>query len=175
MEYDDLQQILKIIDSKQNQISESEICNGTESSFGDWDSIPENILINIYKYLDVKDIINCSEVSHRWNYISNDSLLWKYKFHLDFNVDRGIPRKPGKTSNFISHIMFQMSSNYIIESSKTMSISLTSIGLRLFDHMLFVFLFSFIRDVLCDTNKCCTQLYLTTFSYFICRIDSLEA
>lgn len=40
-----------------------------------------------------------------------------------------------------------MSSTYIIKSFKSVSINRTTIGLRDFDHMLFVFLFLFIRDV----------------------------
>lgn len=97
MEYDDMQEIIKWM-NKSSEKSESEIENKIES-FGFWDLIPENVMIEILRYLSVKDIISCSEVSKRWNFISNDSLLWKYKFQLDFAIDNGIQRKPGKKSS----------------------------------------------------------------------------
>jgi F-box-like len=86
MEYDDLKQIIKTMDK-----SESELRDDEEG----WSLIPENILVRIFKQLSVKDILNSSETCKRWNFISNDSILWKYKFTQDFKVDKSTRRKPG--------------------------------------------------------------------------------
>lgn len=88
MEYEDLKQIIKVVKS------ESEFVKFDSES--DWTLIPENVLVKILKYLNVKDILACSEVCQRWNFISNDSLLWKFKFQQDFKIEKNIPRKPGK-------------------------------------------------------------------------------
>lgn len=87
MEYDDLNEILKVV-----RKSESEAAEISEPG---WSLLPENVLVRIFKYISIKDILACSECCKRWNFISNDSLLWKYKFQTDFKVDNSIPRKPG--------------------------------------------------------------------------------
>lgn len=95
MEYDAMRQILKTIDEK----SESEKANSevdeAEAPSG-WNLIPENVLVKIFKLLPIKDILACSEVSQRWNFIAYDDLLWKTKFQNDFKIEKNIPRKPGE-------------------------------------------------------------------------------
>lgn len=95
MEYDDLTAILKIMDGTKK--SESDMGGACDESGGGWALIPENVLVRILKYLSPREILNCSESCKRWNFISNDSLLWRYKFQSDFKVDKNIPRKPGET------------------------------------------------------------------------------
>lgn len=94
MEYDDLTEIMKVIEQK----SES------ENNDSEWSLAPENILVRIFKYLSVKDILTCSEVCKRWNFVSADSLLWKYKFTHDFKIDKSIPRKPGESPSVTSSV-----------------------------------------------------------------------
>lgn len=65
-------------------------CNTNE-----WSFIPENVLINIFKCLSAKEILNSGETCSRWNFISNDSSLWKYRFRHDYKVNRNVPRKRG--------------------------------------------------------------------------------
>lgn len=91
MEYDDLKEMLKVVTKRRE--SESETIYDEDY---DWSLIPENVFVRILKTLGVKDILNCSECCKRWNFISNDSLLWKYKFQQDFRVEKNIARKPGK-------------------------------------------------------------------------------
>jgi hypothetical protein len=91
MEYDDLKEIMKVV--SKNTKSESDLSSGAVD--GGWSLLPENVLVKIFKYLSSKEITSCSECCKRWNFISNDSLLWKYKFQHDFKVDKNIPRKPG--------------------------------------------------------------------------------
>lgn len=96
MEYDDLKEILKVVDKgkeSESGIADQTIYGDVDS---DWSLIPENVLVKILKTLGVKDILNCSECCKRWNFISNDSLLWKYKFQQDFRVDKNIARRPGE-------------------------------------------------------------------------------
>jgi hypothetical protein len=39
--------------------------------------LPNEILLKIFGYLDIKDISQSAQVSHQFNMISNDSSLWK--------------------------------------------------------------------------------------------------
>lgn len=95
MEYDAMKEILKVMDEKSESenansgVDEAEACDG-------WNLIPENVLVKILKLLPVKDILACSEVSQRWNFIAYDDLLWKSKFQNDFKIEKKIPRKPGE-------------------------------------------------------------------------------
>lgn len=89
MEYEDFKEIIKVVISENE--AEEIACDS------EWTLIPENVLVKIFKFLSAKEILVCSEVCKRWNFISNDSLLWKYKFHKDFRIHPRIPRKPGKS------------------------------------------------------------------------------
>lgn len=91
MEYEDLKQIIKVVADLDK--SESETPDETQAG---WSVIPENVLVRIFKQLRARDILSCSEVCKRWNFISNDSLLWKHKFTSDFKVNKNIPRRPGR-------------------------------------------------------------------------------
>lgn len=110
MEYDAMKEILKVMDEK----SESENANNdeTEAETG-WDLIPENVLVKILKHLHVKDILACSEVSQRWNFIATDDLLWKTKFQNDFKIDKKIPRKPGESTLVRSSLENRLTLRYI--------------------------------------------------------------
>lgn len=92
MEYDAMKEILKVMGEK----SESENKDSESETEVGWNLIPENVLVKVLKHLPVKDILACSEVSQRWNYIATDDLLWKTKFQNDFKIDKKIPRKPGE-------------------------------------------------------------------------------
>lgn len=85
MEYEDVKQVYKKLKSE----------SGIKMS-GDWKNLPENILVNIFKLLSVKDILSCSECCQRWHYVSRDSLLWRSKFRDDFKVEKGIKMKPSE-------------------------------------------------------------------------------
>lgn len=89
-----MKEIIKWMDGPRK--SESEEINEVADM---WTLIPENILINIFKYSKVKDIINSSATCKRWNFIANDEMLWKFKFQQDFKIDKRIQRKPGETKN----------------------------------------------------------------------------
>lgn len=61
-----------------------------------WSCIPENVLLKVFGYSDVKEILSCGGCCKRWNSIANDELLWKQKFQNNFKIDKSIPKKPGK-------------------------------------------------------------------------------
>lgn len=46
-------------------------------------NLPEEILLNIFSYLPLKELCSCSLVSNSWNRISNDIFLWNYKILLE--------------------------------------------------------------------------------------------
>lgn len=94
MEYDDMKEIVKWMDDTSK--SESEINDEVADM---WKLIPENVLINIFKYSKVKDILSSSAACKRWNFIANDEMLWKWKFQQDFKIDKRIQRKPGEKEN----------------------------------------------------------------------------
>ena len=43
----------------------------------EWSQLPELLLLNIFRYLNVKEVQVCSTVCTRWYAISQDSLIWK--------------------------------------------------------------------------------------------------
>ena len=49
-----------------------------------WNDLPIPLLIKIVKYLQLKDVISCSEVCASWSIVCEDQLLWKYLLHRDF-------------------------------------------------------------------------------------------
>lgn len=93
MEYDDMKEIIKWIDETKKSESEPEDEDDDENK---WKSIPENLLIQIFKHCKVKTIVDCSATCKRWNFIANDDMLWKLKFMQDFKIDKKIKRKPGE-------------------------------------------------------------------------------
>lgn len=40
-------------------------------------NLPVEVLVNIMRFLDVKDIINCSEINKTWYDIINTDFVWK--------------------------------------------------------------------------------------------------
>lgn len=88
MEYDDMNQILKKMKSESD--------DGSETETSGWNFLPENNLINIFKYLSAREILNCSECCKRWNFVSRDSMLWRSRFREDFKIDKGIKIKPSE-------------------------------------------------------------------------------
>lgn len=53
-----------------------------------WCYLPEAALLQIFSYLDYKEILNAGLVCKNWNSVSYDDLLWRDIFHRDFKVDK---------------------------------------------------------------------------------------
>ena len=45
-------------------------------SFVELDDMPEEIILKIFTFLDIRDILKCGQVSQRIRAISNDESLW---------------------------------------------------------------------------------------------------
>lgn len=94
MEYDYKLRIWKLMKSESKNQNEM---SGMEMTENLWTFLPENVLLRIFRFLSVRDILNCSECCKRWNFVSRDSLLWREKFRDDFKVDRDIKLKPSES------------------------------------------------------------------------------
>ena len=57
---------------------------------GDWEFIPDSVLIHIFQYLSPKELINAGLTCKSWNRVSYDDYLWKNHFCINFKVDRNI-------------------------------------------------------------------------------------
>ena len=51
-----------------------------------WNVLSDPLLILIFKRLEVKEILACSETCTNWSRICQDNLLWKHLFKRDFNA-----------------------------------------------------------------------------------------
>ncbi|KAJ3424450.1 epithelial cell-transforming sequence 2 oncogene-like [Anaeramoeba flamelloides] len=63
---------------KQNNISEKSK-NKQNTGLDFINVLPEEISLQIFSYLEPKSLVNCNSVSHEWNRITNDDLLWHEK------------------------------------------------------------------------------------------------
>ncbi|KAJ8301442.1 hypothetical protein KUTeg_020429 [Tegillarca granosa] len=41
------------------------------------DKIPDEVMLNVFQYLNPKELITCAQVSHHWNNLALDGSLWK--------------------------------------------------------------------------------------------------
>jgi len=73
-------------------VCEKKLCKfeeGLESQF-----FPEEILIRIFSYLDVKGVVNSSFVCKQWHRVSNDCIIWKklislkWKYLKDHDIQK---------------------------------------------------------------------------------------
>ena len=53
-----------------------------------WRTLSDPLLVMIFKNLEVKDVVSCSNVCINWNSISQDNLLWKYLFRRDYGKQK---------------------------------------------------------------------------------------
>ena len=71
----------------------------------EWKYLPDTTLQQIFKNLDVCDVICCSEVCVRWNAISKDTLIWKHLFFRRFEiVDENSNREDGFAETINTYI-----------------------------------------------------------------------
>lgn len=75
---------------------EDEDDDDTNSCF--WCYLPEAALLQIFSYLDNKELLNVGLVCKRWYVSSRDDLLWRDLFHRDFKIDATVyPCKDHRT------------------------------------------------------------------------------
>lgn len=74
----------KRVMSKAKSIRESESCvDEWESYFCD---MPEPVLLSIFYYLEVRDVLAAGGTCQRWNRIAKDDWLWRRLFQRDFGL-----------------------------------------------------------------------------------------
>ncbi len=44
--------------------------------FGDFNKLPDELLVKIFSYLKQKDVLNVARVSKKWNTLANDCFRW---------------------------------------------------------------------------------------------------
>ena len=54
----------------------------------EWSILSDPLLVMIFKKLEVKDVVSCSNVCINWNSICQDNLLWKYLFRRDYGKQK---------------------------------------------------------------------------------------
>jgi hypothetical protein len=59
-------------------------------SFVELDDMPDEIILNIFTFLDIREILKCGQVSRRIQGISNDESLWLqlnfFKGHVPYGL-----------------------------------------------------------------------------------------
>uniref|UniRef100_A0A336MXS8 CSON008899 protein n=1 Tax=Culicoides sonorensis TaxID=179676 RepID=A0A336MXS8_CULSO len=76
-------------------------CNSddeSESFFNsEWVYMPENVLIKIMMYLDVREVLDMGACCKRWFRISRDDWIWRKVFQKDFGlpINKKVGLKPG--------------------------------------------------------------------------------
>jgi hypothetical protein len=68
-----------------DQQEEKEVLFENQNETLNLDTFPHDILLQILKKLNYKDLIKISQVNKQLNKISNDNLLWKMKLEIDIN------------------------------------------------------------------------------------------
>lgn len=69
--------------------------NADEDYQSNWAYLTEPVLLEIFQYLGLRDVLNAGAVCKNWNTVSYDNLLWRSYFRKDFNIDSSIKIKPG--------------------------------------------------------------------------------
>lgn len=64
------------------------ICFDLDNSV--WCYLPESILIQIFKCLDVKDLVTVGVVCKSWYRISLDEFVWKHLFKTQFKTEKNV-------------------------------------------------------------------------------------
>lgn len=58
-----------------------------------FDQVPNEIIMDIFKYLSQEDLAQCSMVSKRFNALASDASLWKCWYLNKFTMTENIFRK----------------------------------------------------------------------------------
>lgn len=80
-------------DSNRNSDDESESFDNSE-----WVYMPENVLVQIMMYLEVREVLDMGFCCKRWYRISRDDWIWRKAFQKDFGLplNKKVGLKPGK-------------------------------------------------------------------------------
>ena len=73
----------RTINLESNQSEESKEAKCQKLSIFPFEDLPDEIILNVLSFLDIKDLLRCSQTSKRIRMISNDESLW-----LKINISR---------------------------------------------------------------------------------------
>ncbi|XP_015272277.1 PREDICTED: F-box/WD repeat-containing protein 5 [Gekko japonicus] len=60
--------------------------------------LPDSILLEIFLYLDYKDVLSAGQACRQWQAVARDEVLWKELFYRYYEVARDVPRHPAAVS-----------------------------------------------------------------------------
>lgn len=63
-----------------------------------WTCLPDNLLLNIFEYLSLRNVLDASQVCYQWHRIAFDEFLWRDLFYRHFKINRAICMAPGMVS-----------------------------------------------------------------------------
>lgn len=69
-----------------------------DTSLSPWQLLPDSILLQIFSYIEVYDLMRASQSCRAWNRVANDEFVWKHLFYKDWKVKPSIGRAPDKHS-----------------------------------------------------------------------------
>lgn len=80
--------------SNRNSDDESESFDNSE-----WVYMPENVLVKIMMYIEVREVLDMGSCCKRWYRISRDDWIWRKAFQKDFGLplNKKVGLKPGKS------------------------------------------------------------------------------
>lgn len=83
----------EVVDDEDDGSYESESFDNSE-----WVYMPENVLVKIMMYLEVKEVLDMGFCCKRWYRISRDDWIWKRAFKKDFGLplNKKLRIKPGE-------------------------------------------------------------------------------
>lgn len=64
--------------------------NNVSLSNSIWAYLPTPALFNVFKFLNVKELLNAGQVCVNWYNVSKDDFLWKDLLYENFKIDRSI-------------------------------------------------------------------------------------
>ncbi|XP_063172554.1 F-box/WD repeat-containing protein 5 [Candoia aspera] len=60
--------------------------------------LPDSLLYEIFRYLQLPDVLSAGRVCRQWRSVARDEVLWKELFYRYYGVARDVPRHPAATS-----------------------------------------------------------------------------
>lgn len=96
---------------------------------GNFDRFSEEMLLTIFSYLDVSELINCHRVSRRWYRISSDNSLWKKLYSSRFG-DNDKYHGTDKDMSLKWKVLFRIQYNWHCGSGRLQTVQLSTVHER---------------------------------------------
>jgi hypothetical protein len=76
---------LAIVEFKQAKVALKRRSKNREEEDIDIPSLPQDILIHIFSFLEISSLVSSAQVSRSWNQATHENSLWQSQFDLHFN------------------------------------------------------------------------------------------